>query len=428
MSEKIPTLQTHPSSETYHIPESAKKQIDDMSAEAQDIAAEHERLGGLSGEVASIYGGLAPNEAPNREKLYGQLHSLLEKKAKEEGRKSLAESEDLLEEYLLEFWENDQHGLSVEQKNEIIGKIIEQTRREDEARAEVEDALEINEDIEPKDENTEEDLDDAEDEVAPEEDAEDSTVPPPSTAVSHRRTVDPELLEKINQADKILSPGKRARALKHIAEQHGSIEAAERIISLSTVNPIRFIRFFTGADRSIHDRTLESISKSRGYLDERTRLEAAEQITRGNARNRAIANVVTEHSGKEVFDLDQTLAIAANLRGPSKGKYKRKIITESVHRNRDRVEDPGGLITENLRFDGLFAQVLLLVVESVNTKPEQKQNMLEKLNKALDSIPSRRRDKALAEYILLSKDTKLLARIKNPFIKNSVRKKLHPIF
>lgn len=147
MNEKAPAPKPPLSSETYHIPESTQKEIDSMSTYAQDIATEHERLATIDDEVVSVHDKPAPNETPSREKLYGQLHALLEKRVKEEGLKSVAESEDFLQEYLIDFWENDEHKLSVEQKNEIIGQIIDQTQRETEARKEVDEALKDNESV-----------------------------------------------------------------------------------------------------------------------------------------------------------------------------------------------------------------------------------------------------------------------------------------
>lgn len=222
------------------------------------------------------------------------------------------------------------------------------------------------------------------------------------------------LQKKIETADKIVRSSKRAKALREIAEEHNSIEAARKITKLSgTANPIRFLSFFTGTDRSQHDRAMESISKS--ATTEFDRLTAAQAIKRGNARNRALEGVLT----RMIVDKPNTvLQLSREMHGPSRGKYRKSLVQKFAGQLPS--EEAGlDVIKDELRMDGPISHHLKGALYGI-----LKDDKVDLLERTLDKLPSKKRDNAIGELALQYKSSRLLKAIQNPFTRDKFRKKI----
>lgn len=222
-----------------------------------------------------------------------------------------------------------------------------------------------------------------------------------------------ELQKKIDAADKVQWPPERARQLRALAEQYSSLEAARKITKIAgskNKNPLRYMRWLTGTDRSAHDRAMEDIAKSSTAHNE-DRLIAAQAIIRGNGRNKVLAGVLTEMLTEKP---KTALLISREMRGPSRAKYRKQLVSQ--YANSLGNEQKGlAVITDELCLDGPLSRHLKNILDDEQVK---------KLSKILDKLPSPKRDKAIKELAIQHKSLDLVKEIKSASVRREVRKEL----
>jgi len=167
-----------------------------------------------------------------------------------------------------------------------------------------------------------------------------TSLPPPT--IPHPTTPFPDLSARIDEADKIISPYRRAKKLRGIAEENDSVEAAERILNSHRrrLNPLQLLRL-PGSNKSEHDRALETITKKTNDQ------EAAKKIKRGNARNRAQSGlgkgVVIKNGPADAVD------IAQDMSGARTSKWSAELVREAaLSYNRSEIDIAVALVKQNV--------------------------------------------------------------------------------
>lgn len=167
-----------------------------------------------------------------------------------------------------------------------------------------------------------------------------TSLPPPT--IPHPTTPFPDLSARIDEADKIISPYRRAKKLRGIAEENDSVEAAERILNSHRrrLNPLQLLRL-PGSNKSEHDRALETITKKTNDQ------EAAKKIKRGNARNRAQSglgkSVVVKNGPADAVD------IAQDMSGARTSKWSAELVREvALSYNRSEIDIAVALVKQNV--------------------------------------------------------------------------------
>ncbi|MDO8336601.1 MAG: hypothetical protein Q7T74_07575 [Candidatus Saccharibacteria bacterium] len=297
---------------------------------------------------------------------------------------------------------HDKHNSDIQESEQDSGeKLDEKQEREDEAREQVEDVFEETED----DQNSQE-VDKNELPTEPDEADQSATEP--------KKIEQAELQQMIDEADNIQWPPERARQLRALAEQHNSLEAARKITRISgskNKNPLRFMRWLTGTDRSAHDRAMKDIVKSSTAHNE-DRLIAAQAIIRGNGRNEVLAGVLTEMMKEKP---KTALAISREMRGPSRSKYRNQIVSQYA-KSLGNEQLGLAVIKDELRLDGPLSRHL---------KNKLSDEQVNRLSKILDKLPSAKRDKAIQKLAVQHNSLGLVKEIKSASLRREVRKELN---
>lgn len=186
-----------------------------------------------------------------------------------------------------------------------------------------------------------------------------------------------EVQVEIDEADKILSRYRRAKALGAIATRYNSVEAAERILSPSRFrNPFRA----PGSDKYEHDIALKQIANK---MNSR---EAAEKIKRGYHRNQVLRKLgkgAIARSGAE-----SAVAMANEMHGADQRVSSKELISDAA-----------------LSFDKNDIELAARLVKDEIKNPFA-------------------RDKIFYELAVKHKDRKILQEITNPHTRSRARIKL----
>lgn len=415
--------------DNYNLSPEQRDNIESIQEFADDIAKKRESMMVVDQDNLLE----APEHAtPSRKNSAHNLQILLARRHNEKLEEEVRTDEDMLEDLLLEFQEDDTTGLSQEQKDEIIEDIINRTNTyldqdtdesgtdKDEARKKsnsstksyeglsmIDDMLDI-----PIDE-AQKTLDDRKEHIRKVQQEESERQRKLEEERERIKQQEMLLNEKINQASKILNRRKRAHALRIIAEEHGSVKAADKILSTGRGlrNPFRFL----GSDKSEHDRALEAISKKEG-VSEGIRLEAAKKIKRGYARNRALGNIaISYESNSEKMDGVSELHGAGSRR--QKMRVAKEVLTSSESRdideNLDNVEDVVNYLDLS-RVDKI-EEIISSRINSVKAK---------RVARLLLKLPSSSRDKLVADLAVHHKLPALVDQISNPLLRQKTRSKV----
>lgn len=302
MSERQSTTPSSPerneakdsSLDKYNLSPEQRDSIESMQEFADDIAKKREGMMVIDQDNLLE---TPEHTTPSRKNSAHNLQILLARRHNEQLEEKVRSDEDVLEELLLDFQEDNTTGLSQEQKDEIIENIINRTITDKEQ--DTDDESDTNEDESrekstpnlprPREEPSMLDdmLDIPMDEARNHIEERNARLEAVEAEKRIKEEAEEQLKQAIEEANEIGDKKKRAEELLKIAKENGSVAAIKTLFEGGS----RFFKY-SGTDPDEVDKVLKDIAQNQS-VTELERVEAAKMIDNRLVRNRVLGNVAT---------------------------------------------------------------------------------------------------------------------------------------